>query len=197
MSCIAGSTSGAADSTAAGDGAPAAAAAVEPDPVIVAQLMSMGFGENGCKRAAVATQVAAESPTVDADSVHQCGWNHDTECAWSMLLPANRQLVHPAVQNAGVETSMEWVFAHMEDADFNDPLPDPEAAAAATAASGRGAGGGGGGGGGSSKADPEAIGQLSAMGFTDVQASAALQVGGLHTFSNQLVNLTDCRCSQP
>lgn len=35
----------------------AAAAAVEPDPLIVAQLMSMGFGENGSKRAAVATQV--------------------------------------------------------------------------------------------------------------------------------------------
>lgn len=38
--------------------APAAApAVVEPDPLIVAQLMSMGFGENGSKRAAVATQV--------------------------------------------------------------------------------------------------------------------------------------------
>jgi ubiquitin carboxyl-terminal hydrolase 5/13 len=67
---------------------------------------------------------------------------------------------------------MEWVFAHMEDADFNDPLPDPQAAAAAAASSS----GGGGGGGSGSKADPEAIGQLSAMGFTDVQASAALQV---------------------
>jgi len=35
-----------------------AAAAVEPDPAIVAQLMSMGFGENGSKRAVIATQVA-------------------------------------------------------------------------------------------------------------------------------------------
>ena len=67
---------------------------------------------------------------------------------------------------------MEWVFAHMEDADFNDPLPGPEAAAAPAA----GSNGGGGGGGGGSKADPESVGQLSAMGFTDVQASAALQV---------------------
>jgi ubiquitin carboxyl-terminal hydrolase 5/13 len=32
---------------------------VEPDPAIVAQLMSMGFGENGSKRAAIATQVAS------------------------------------------------------------------------------------------------------------------------------------------
>lgn len=37
--------------------ASAAPAVVEPDPLIVAQLMSMGFGENGSKRAAVATQV--------------------------------------------------------------------------------------------------------------------------------------------
>jgi ubiquitin carboxyl-terminal hydrolase 5/13 len=101
-------------------------------------------------------------------------------CACIMLLPANQQLGHPAVQNAGVETSMEWVFAHMEDADFNDPLPDPEAAAAATAAGSSSGGGGGGGNGGGSRADPEAIGQLSAMGFTDVQASAALQVTHSH-----------------
>lgn len=43
--------------TGAGDKENAAPAAMEPDPVIVAQLMSMGFGENGSKRAAVATQV--------------------------------------------------------------------------------------------------------------------------------------------
>ena len=34
---------------------------MEPDPAIVAQLMSMGFGENGSKRAVIATQVA-ETP---------------------------------------------------------------------------------------------------------------------------------------
>lgn len=73
------------------------------------------------------------------------------------------------LQNAGVEPSMEWVFAHMEDADFNDPLPDPAAAEAAASSSG-------GGGGSGFKADPESAAQLSAMGFTEVQASAALQV---------------------
>ena len=59
--------------------APAAAVAVEPDPTIVAQVMSMGFSENASKRAAL------------------------------------------AVRNASAEHAMEWVFAHMEDADFNDP----------------------------------------------------------------------------
>jgi hypothetical protein len=29
---------------------------------------------------------------------------------------------------------MEWVFAHMEDPDFNDPLPPPAAAAAGAGA---------------------------------------------------------------
>ena len=28
-----------------------------------------------------------------------------------------------AVGNSGVEAASEWIFAHMEDADFNDPLP--------------------------------------------------------------------------
>lgn len=36
-----------------------------------------------------------------------------------------------ATQNAGPEVATEWVFAHMEDADFNDPLPPPGAPAGA------------------------------------------------------------------
>eukprot|EP00976_Prorocentrum_cordatum_P064603 1177557-Prorocentrum_minimum.AAC.6 len=30
-----------------------------------------------------------------------------------------------ATGNSSAEASMEWVFAHMEDPDFNDPLPPP------------------------------------------------------------------------
>ena len=89
--------SAAAAATAAGGaaaGAPAAssasamaAAAPEPPPVVideacVAQLMSMGFNENGARRAAAAT-------------------------------------------NSNSEAALEWVFAHMEDADFNEPFPSP------------------------------------------------------------------------
>ncbi len=68
---------------AGGAAAPAAAPAArtEPDPLIVAQLVSMGFEENGCKRAALATG------------------------------------------NSNAEAAMEWVLGHMEDPDFNDPLP--------------------------------------------------------------------------
>lgn len=69
-------------------------------------------------------------------------------------------------QNAGAEVSMEWVLAHMEDPDFNNPLPEASAAA----------GGSGGGGDSSQAADPESVAMLSSMGFTDVQASAALKV---------------------
>ena len=62
---------------------------------------------------------------------------------------------------------MEWVLAHMEDADFNDPLPSPAAGGGAqTAAESSGAGG----------ADPKSVVLLSSMGFTDAQATAALKV---------------------
>jgi len=49
------------------------------DEGLVVQLTSMGFSENGCRRAAIATH------------------------------------------NADPETAMNWIFEHMEDADFNDP----------------------------------------------------------------------------
>lgn len=107
---------------AGGAGAGAAApAAVVPDDAIVATVMSMGFGENGARRAAVATA------------------------------------------NAGGEEAVNWVMSHMGDSDFNDPLPAP-AAAAAPAASAPAA----------AVVDPASVEMLTAMGFTAVQARAAL-----------------------
>ena len=72
-------------------------------------------------------------------------------------------LAAPAMQNASAEVSMEWVLAHMEDADFNDPLPSPAAAPSAQTAGGAGG------------ADAESVALLSSMGFTDAQAAAALK----------------------
>lgn len=112
---------------------PASGGVTVPDETLVAQLVSMGFSEQGCKRAAIATS------------------------------------------NAGVEAAMEWVFAHMGDPDFNDPLPEP-AAAAAAAGAGAGAAAGGGSGAGAD-ADPEKVGMLTGMGFNEQQAKAALLVG--------------------
>ena len=68
------------------------------------------------------------------------------------------------MQNAGTEVSTEWVLAHMEDADFNDPLPEPAAAGSAPTAEA------------DSGADAESVALLSSMGFTDAQAAAALKV---------------------
>lgn len=77
-----------ADADAGGNSSSSAAPAqIEPDEMILTQLLTMGFSENGCKRACI------------------------------------------AVNNAGVEQASEWVFAHMEDPDFNDP-PAPPAPAA-------------------------------------------------------------------
>ncbi|PSC74028.1 ubiquitin carboxyl-terminal hydrolase 5 isoform X1 [Micractinium conductrix] len=104
---------------AAGGGAAAAPAppAPEPDETIVAQLVSMGFSENGSKRAAL------------------------------------------AVGNSSAEAATEWVFAHMEDADFNGPPPG----AAPTAAAG-----------GPPAPPSEALSAITGMGFTERHATAAL-----------------------
>jgi len=112
--------------------APAAAAAAAASTAVefqvseelVGQLVSMGFSENGSRRAAIATN------------------------------------------NADADTAMSWVFAHMEDPDFNDPPPP-----AATASAGQEEAGGGGGGGG---VNEEAVMMLSSMGYTTEQTTAAL-----------------------
>ena len=68
-----------------------------------------------------------------------------------------------AVNNAGADQAMAWVFEHMEDPDFNDP---PESTvtnvSAASSAS-------------STTANPEVIMMLTSMGFTDKQAAKALR----------------------
>ena len=56
---------------------------------------------------------------------------------------------------------MEWVLAHMEDADFNDPLPAPAAAAGAAAAPAS-----------AKAADPDSLAMLTGMGFTSEQVSS-------------------------
>jgi ubiquitin carboxyl-terminal hydrolase 5/13 len=100
--------------------------AFEPDPDIVAQLVGMGFSENGSRRAAGATR------------------------------------------NAGAEPAMEWVFAHMEDPDFNDPYV-PATGAALTGNSGAMP---------SPGADASAVAMLAAMGFAEKHAAAALERSG-------------------
>ena len=105
--------------------------AFEPDPDIVAQLVGMGFSENGSRRAAGATR------------------------------------------NAGAEPAMEWVFAHMEDPDFNDPYV-PATGAALTGNSGAMPSPGGG----SAVADASAVAMLAAMGFAEKHAAAGWNAPG-------------------
>ncbi len=87
---------------------------------------------------------------------------------------------------------MEWVLAHMEDSDFNEPLPDP---AAAAAADGGISGGSQGVGSAAAGAKPEAVAQLAAMGFNDAQAGAALQVGISEHRNRQYTDA--CGCAVP
>jgi ubiquitin carboxyl-terminal hydrolase 5/13 len=65
-----------------------------------------------------------------------------------------------AMNNASAEACMEWIFQHMEDADFNDPIQATEQKAATSNGSNHSA---------------ESLGMLSAMGFTERQCKAALE----------------------
>ena len=110
--------------TATGGASAGGGEAVEADEGIVAQLVSMGFPENGCKRAALATG------------------------------------------NSDADSAMNWVFAHMEDADFDTP---PEVGNS----TGAGAGGD------NVPAAPgvsrDSVEMLMNYGFTDIQCEAALK----------------------
>ncbi|KAK9833553.1 hypothetical protein WJX81_005633 [Elliptochloris bilobata] len=72
-----------------------------------------------------------------------------------------------ATQNGGTEASMEWVLAHMEDADFNDPLPlSPALVAPASSAPDQAS---------APAPSPESLAMLESMGFSQKEAAAALQ----------------------
>jgi ubiquitin carboxyl-terminal hydrolase 5/13 len=103
-----------------------------PDPGIVESLSAAGFGENACKRAAI------------------------------------------AVGNSDAEAAMNWLLSHMEDADINNPLPSTDSGAAVPA-------------------DAESVGMLSAMGFTERQAKAALKScnGSMERAADWLFTRTD------
>ena len=99
---------------------------VTPDETIVAQLLSMGFSENGSRRAVIATH------------------------------------------NSDPETAMAWVFEHMDDANFNEPILDEDQTAVTITSV--------------SSTEPavpahaaEAVDMIASMGYTADQASAALK----------------------
>jgi ubiquitin carboxyl-terminal hydrolase 5/13 len=109
------------DANAAANADPAANE-ITADDAIVAQLVAMGFSENGSKRAAIATS------------------------------------------NASAEVAMEWVFAHSEDPDFNDPpvtTMDLSKDVDKT-----------------NSVSVEAISQLESMGFSSAASRTALRVSG-------------------
>jgi ubiquitin carboxyl-terminal hydrolase 5/13 len=105
---------------------------VEADEAIVEQLMSMGFSQNGSKRAAL------------------------------------------AVNNSDAETAMNWIFEHMEDPNFNEPIAPPSIPLNSNSNNVSGFN--------SARSavsslpiiDPEVVAMLSSMGYTDEQTRAAL-----------------------
>ncbi|KAF3939764.1 hypothetical protein ABW19_dt0209602 [Dactylella cylindrospora] len=63
--------------------------------------------------------------------------------------------------NSDADTAMSWLFEHMEDPDIDTPLELPGSSA-----------------GGGEAVDPESIGMLAAMGFTEAQSRKALRETG-------------------
>lgn len=68
-----------------------------------------------------------------------------------------------AAGSSGVEAASEWIFAHMEDSDFNDPMPEIVAPGAEPAAAAD-----------ASAISEDAIAMLTPLGFSHEQAEAAL-----------------------
>jgi ubiquitin carboxyl-terminal hydrolase 5/13 len=138
---------------------PVAAPPQQPDAAIVQQLVSMGFSENGSKRAALAVGNSSADQAMEWVFAHMedADFNDPPpptpQPAAQQPPPASfrpvaappqqpdaaivQQLVSMgfsengskraalAVNNSSPDEAAEWVFAHMEDADFNDPLPPP------------------------------------------------------------------------
>lgn len=73
-----------------------------------------------------------------------------------------------ATNNSSAQASMEWVFQHMTDSDFNDPIEQsqPTSVSSAPQASAQTAK--------SSEFPPEAMMTLTSLGFTETQAKGAL-----------------------
>ena len=77
------------------------------------------------------------------------------------------------VQNAGTEAAMEWVLSHMEDPDFNEPLPASSSSQATAQAQQQSS---------QKAADPEQVSMLGAMGFTPQQVTYS-PPRAMHPFS--------------
>ena len=67
-----------------------------------------------------------------------------------------------ATQNISADVAMGWVFEHMEDANFNDPLPVSSPADEPSVVS-------------KMQFDPDSIATLTSFGFTEAQAKKSLK----------------------
>mmetsp|Transcript_23484 Transcript_23484/g.30695 ORF Transcript_23484/g.30695 Transcript_23484/m.30695 type:complete len:861 (-) Transcript_23484:288-2870(-) len=121
------------------DAGPAAPEAVEPNPEIVAQLVSMGFSENGCKRACIATNNANADVAMNWVLEHMGDPDFNdppappqSSSSGSTEFAANPELVMTlssmgfteqqvtaalkATDNNG-ERAADWLFSHMDNLD--------------------------------------------------------------------------------
>ncbi|KAG7381586.1 Ubiquitin carboxyl-terminal hydrolase 13 [Phytophthora pseudosyringae] len=164
--------------------APAASAAPEPavldavDEVLVAQLVSMGFSENGCKRAAMATgnsnaeaamewifshmedpdfndppAPAGAAPKAEGDSVNM---EHVSNLmAMGFAEPHAKCALKQTDSNP--DRAAEWLFSHMDDLDGAVAQCESESAVSAAASGDSGSS--------AKRLDSVAVGDYSLVGF--------------------------------
>jgi len=140
-------------------------------------------GEENAAAAATTTAAATAATTAEAPAASS---EPDPELVASLVAMGfsengSKRAVLATASNAGagVEGAMEWVLAHMEDADFNDPLPPltststgtevPSAAAAELQKKKKTP---------LEEADPDSLAMLQGMGFEPRQGAAALRACG-------------------
>ncbi|KAK4702423.1 ubiquitin carboxyl-terminal hydrolase 5/13, partial [Phenoliferia sp. Uapishka_3] len=113
----------------------------------------LGRGMQPDEHALPESEDAPAEVTFDADAMAQLSGMGFPEirCKRALLGTGN---------NGNAEAAMEWLFAHMEDADIDDPLPEAGATSGAPAVS------------------EEQIADLVAMGFTPAQGRKALRETG-------------------
>jgi len=119
-----------------------------PDELDLGWLRAKGLGEG---------EEALPDDKPEGDSTVQAQAKEEiVQALEAMGFPRIRcQKAALATSNAGAEEAMNWLFAHMEDPDIDDPLPTSSQA--------------------SSDASEEALALFESMGFTRSQARVALK----------------------
>eukprot|EP00795_Rhopilema_esculentum_P007232 gene7232-12915_t len=119
-----------------------------PDELDLSHLRGTGL-QPGEEELPKASTLEPEEPNIDENMVQELA-------AMGFVLEGCRKAVYNT-KNSGIESAMEWILQHMDDADFADRLELPSAKKS------------------NFQPNEEALGMIQSMGFTKEQATKALK----------------------